>query len=111
MPIGTDDLPPGIQGQVLRQSERRVVVIYLRDDRLWIADFIDARGELFDAVTWFRFNCGTHDSRPARRRMVLESAIPLSAEVVTQIERLHAQAPEHPRLTASPAGRKDPSDR
>jgi hypothetical protein len=82
----------GIQGQLLRLSERREVAIYLRNDVLWVADFIDGRGELIDAITWFRFNCGTRASPHARRRIVLESAIPLSAQLVARIEHLHGSA-------------------
>ena len=78
-----------IQGQLLRLSERREVAIYLRNDALWVADFIDGHGELIDAITWFRFHCGTRASPQARRRMVLESALPLSAQLVARIERLH----------------------
>jgi hypothetical protein len=78
-----------IQGQLLRLSERREVAIYLRDGTLWVADFIDGDGELVDAPTWFRFNCGALSTYHARRRMVRESAIPLSRELVTRIEDLH----------------------
>jgi hypothetical protein len=81
-----------IQGQILRRSERREVAIFLRDRVLWVADFIDGQGELVDAPTWFRFNCGELSTTHARRRMVLESAIPLSRELVERIERLHLQA-------------------
>ena len=81
-------------------SERREVAIYLRNDRLWVADFIDGRGELIDAITWFRFNCGTHAQ--ARRRMVLESGIPLSAQIMARIEHLHGSPEVRKR---SPAGR------
>lgn len=88
-----------VQGQVLRLSERREVAIYLRNDRLWVADFIDGRGELIDAITWFRFNCGTHAQ--ARRRMVLESGIPLSAQIVARIEHLHGS----PEVRKRSAGR------
>jgi hypothetical protein len=77
-----------IQGQILRRSERREVAIFLRDRVLWVADFIDGQGELIDAPTWFRFNCGELSSSHARRRMVLESAIPLSEDLVERIERL-----------------------
>ena len=90
------DLEPGfsrsIQGQLLRQSERREVAIFLRDGALWIADFIDGEGKLINATTWFRFNCGALSSPHARRRMVLESAVPLSPELVARIERLHGSA-------------------
>jgi hypothetical protein len=78
-----------IQGQLLRLSERREVAIYLRDGMLWVADFIDGDGELVEAKTWFRFNCGAHATCHARRRMVREAAIPLSAELIARIEHLH----------------------
>ena len=80
---------PAIQGQLLRWSERREVAIYLRNDALWVADFIDGDGKLIDAVTWFRFNCGTAFTSYARRRMILESAMPLSGQLAARIESLH----------------------
>jgi hypothetical protein len=64
------------------------VAIFLRDRALWVADFIDGQGELIDAPTWFRFNCGELSASHARRRMVLESAIPMSEDLVERIERL-----------------------
>ena len=78
-----------IQGQILRVSERRQTAIYLRNGKLWVADFIDGCGELSDAVTWFRFNCGSPASIHARRRMMIESAIPLHEQLERQIEELH----------------------
>jgi hypothetical protein len=81
-----------IQGQLLRLSERREVAIFLRDGALWVADFIDSQGELIDAITWFRFNCGSLSTWHARRRMILESATPLSRELVERIERLQCPA-------------------
>lgn len=84
---GADEGP--IQGQLLRLSERREVAIYLRGGKLWVADFVDEHGELFDPITWFRFNCGAPLSRQAERRVVLESAFPLSPELAARIERLH----------------------
>ena len=77
-----------LQGQVLRRSRRREAVLFLRDDCLWVADFIDGRGELTDAVTWIRFNCAAAKSTQAQRRMVLECAIPLSEDLVVRIEML-----------------------
>jgi hypothetical protein len=77
-----------IQGQLLRQSERREVAIFLRDGALWVADFIDGEGKIIDASTWLRFNCGSLLSPQGRRRMVLESAIPLSEAMIARIERL-----------------------
>ncbi len=78
-----------LQGQLLRRSERREVAIFLLDDSLWVADFVDGQGELVDAVSWFRFNCGAAASVHARRRMALESALPLSDELVARIEALY----------------------
>ena len=91
------DSEPGfahtIQGQLLRQSACREVAIFLWEGALWVADFIDGEGQLIDAATWFRFNCGALNSPQARRRMVLESAIPLSEEVTARIQRLHCSEP------------------
>jgi hypothetical protein len=90
-PLNTDSeagFATSIQGQILRRSERREVAIFLRDGALWIADFIDGKGTLVDAATWFRFNCGALASSHAGRRMVLESAIPLSPDLVARIRLL-----------------------
>jgi hypothetical protein len=81
-----------IQGQLLRLSARREVAIYLLDGMLWVADFIDDQGELFEPETWFRFNCGSSNAREAQRRMLRESGLPLSANIVTKIEELHRAA-------------------
>ena len=92
VPLNIDSDPGftrSVQGQLLRQSDCREVAIFLRDGALWVADFIDGEGQLIDAATWFRFNCGTLASPQARRRMVLESATPLSKELAAKIQRLH----------------------
>jgi hypothetical protein len=89
-----------IQGQLLRLSERREVAIFLRDGALWVADFVDGQGALIDAITWFRFNCGALSTAHARRRMVLESATPLSEELVERIERLDPAAATDNRRAA-----------
>ena len=78
-----------IQGQLLRLSARREVAIYLLDGTLWVADFVDGNGELFEPETWFRFNCGSPSARDAQRRTLLESGLPLSADIVAKIENLH----------------------
>ena len=88
--------PAPIQGQLLRLSEHRAVAIYLREGSTWVADFVDGQGVLVDVNTWFRFNCGTFANTHAARRMALESAIPLSAELIARIEALH-HAPFAPR--------------
>ena len=78
-----------IQGQLLRLSAHHTVAIYLREGALWVADFIDGQGELVDASIWIRFNCGSLSNSHALRRMTLESAIPLSTDLVARIEGLH----------------------
>jgi hypothetical protein len=78
-----------IQGQLLRRSDRHEVAIYLRDGTLWIADFIDGVGQLIEPAAWFRFNCGTPWARRAHRRMLFESAMPVSADLAARIEDLH----------------------
>jgi hypothetical protein len=80
--------PGPLQGQVLRRSERREVAIFLLDDTLWVADFVDGQGELVDAATWVRFNCGAASAQ-ARQRMALESALPLSDELIARIGALY----------------------
>ena len=80
-----------IQGQIIRRSERRETAIYLRDDVLWVADFVDGRGYLIRAESWVRFNCGS-TSAEARSRMALESASPLADELAQRIEALHRAA-------------------
>jgi hypothetical protein len=83
-----DSANRAIQGQILRRTRRREVAIFLRDHRLWIADFIDGQGMLVDAVTWFRFNCGNASPGLSRGRETPESALPLSEDLVRRIERL-----------------------
>ena len=97
------------QGQVLRRSERREVAIFLCDQALWVADFVDGRGALVDAVTWFRFNCGDLANPKARRRMVLESAIPPSAELATRIGALLRECAGRPRDYSAPEAPNAPS--
>jgi hypothetical protein len=77
-----------ILGQILRRSERRETAIYLRDGVLWVADFVDGHGQLIDAESWLRFNCGAASGQ-ARRRMALESASPVADELAERIEALH----------------------
>ncbi len=88
----TDDASFGeaspIQGQILRRSDRREVAIFLRDGALWVADFVDGRGELIDAVSWFRFHCAGASVTHAERRMLHESATPLAPELTARIEAL-----------------------
>lgn len=98
-----------LQGQVLRRSGRREVAIFLRDNALWVADFVDGQGQIVDAATWFRFNCGDLTNREARRRMVRESAIPPSAELAARIAALLHDGEESPRDYSAPGAMNAPS--
>jgi hypothetical protein len=90
-----------IQGQLLRRSEHHVVAIYLLDGAIRIADFIDGQGVLVDANTWFRFNCATISTAHGLRRMAIETAIPLSVELIEKIEALHRESHRcHPETAA-----------
>jgi hypothetical protein len=82
-----------LQGQVLRRSRRREAVLFLRNDALWVADFVDGRGEVIDAVTWVRFNCGAASSVQAQRRMVFEAALPLDDDLAARIDALQGSRP------------------
>jgi hypothetical protein len=84
--------PNSIDGQLLRLGEGHEVAIYTRDCVFWAAEFIDGQGELIDANTWFGFKCGSLANSHALRRKALESAIPLSADLVERIEGLHHAA-------------------
>ena len=84
----TSDDAVTILGQILRRSERREAAIYLCGGRLWVADFVDGHGEVLDAESWLRFNCGGASAQ-ARRRMVLESASPIEDHLAERIEALH----------------------
>ena len=96
-----------IQGQLLRRTERREVAIFLRDGALWVADFVDGHGELFDAVTWFRFHCADALITHAERRMLHESATPLSPEMASRIEALLRSGPATPDARLRPGAHLD----
>ena len=72
-------------GNLLRFSETREIAIYQRDGVAWIADFRGARAELFTACEWFALN--GHGSLV--RRAGPASIVPLPADVIERIERLH----------------------
>jgi hypothetical protein len=92
MTAPSDEPSSSVQGQLLRRSRRRQAALILHDGRLWVADFVDGQGEIVDAATWVRFNCGTATSVESARRVELESAIPLSTELQMRIEGLLAAA-------------------
>lgn len=93
MNAGLKDSHPGdVHGHVLLMGERHHIAIYLRRGLTWVAEFKEGYGELTDATTWFRFNCRNLANSHDLRRMALESAMPISAELGLRIEALHAAA-------------------
>ena len=72
-------------GSLLRLSETREIAIYQRDGVAWVADFRGGRGELFTAGEWFALN----GRGSALRRAGPDSMVPLPADVIGRIERLH----------------------
>jgi len=96
---------------MLRRSARREVAIYLRGSALWVADFIDGNGHIVDAATWIRFNCGSVSTFHARRRMIRESALPVSRELSIRIEQLHRARATHGDVGSAGQGAKALSTR
>jgi len=93
------DFPHSIRGQVLRLGERHEAALFLCNGQLWVADFVNGDGELIEAITWIRFNCCGPSATKTQQRMVMESAIPLSEDLVARIETLwrgHASVGERP---------------
>jgi len=72
-------------GSLLRLSETREIAIYRRDGVVWVADFRGGRGELFTVGEWFALN----GRGSLLRRAGLDSIVPLPADVVERIGRLH----------------------
>jgi len=73
------------EGSLLRLGETREIAIYRRGGVSWVADFRGGRGELSTPGEWFALNGGS-----ALRRV---SGVPLPAEMIEKIERLHAGPP------------------
>jgi len=72
-------------GSLLRLSETREIAIYRRDGVVWVADFRGGRGELFTVGEWFALN----GRGSLLRRAGLDSIVPLPADVIERIGRLH----------------------
>ena len=72
-------------GSLLRLGEEREIAIYPRDGVVWVADFRGGRGELFTVGEWFALN----GRGSLLRRAGLDSIVPLPADVIERIGRLH----------------------
>ena len=79
---------PSITGNMIELSAGHSIAIYERSRVGWVAEFRDGRGEFMYAGTWFRFHSGA--LRAART--ALESATPLTPEMLERIEGLHRES-------------------
>ena len=78
-----------IHGQLLQLSAEHQVAIYSRCGVSWVAEFRNGHCQITDAGTWFRFDAGALRYSHDRRTAALESATPLTPEVIAKIERWH----------------------
>ena len=79
-------------GKLLRLGECREIAIYQRDGVAWVADFRGGRGELFTPGEWFALN----GRGSLLRRAGLTSIVPLPADAIERIARLHGVADRAP---------------
>ena len=76
-----------IQGQLLMLDDQHKVAIHSRDGELWVAEFRGDHAELIPGANWFRLPGICHMSFSLRR--ALRFAVPLSNEMMAEIEKLH----------------------
>lgn len=79
-------IAPSITGNAIVLGAGHSIAIYERNRESYVAEFRDGGGRLEYAGSWFRFHAG--ELRVARA--ALQSATPLTPEMVERIERLHA---------------------
>jgi hypothetical protein len=89
-------------GNLLRLGGNREIAIYQRDGIAWVADFRGARAELFTAGEWFALS----GRGSVVRRAGPASIVPLPADVIERIERLHGAQDRAP-LSALAARLRD----
>jgi hypothetical protein len=80
---------PSINGHMIALGAGHSIAIHERNGQGFVAEFRDGRGELSYAGSWFRFNAGA--LRCLRGRAALRCYTPLTAEMLQDIERLHAE--------------------
>jgi hypothetical protein len=80
---------PSINGHMIALGAGHSIAIHERNGEGFVAEFRDGRGELSYAGSWFRFNAGA--LRCLRGRAALRCYTPLTAEMLQNIERLHAE--------------------
>lgn len=91
-----------IHGHSFTLGPDRLLAIYERNGVAWVAEFHGSRGEFTYAGAWFRSDFGglryCHNRRAAH-----QSSMPLTAEMVERIERLHQESvARHERVEAVP---------
>ncbi len=80
-----------IDGYMIALDAGQSIAIYERHGESYVADFRHGCGKFEYAHTWFRFHAQV--LRYCRsRRAVDHSSMPLTAEMVEKIERLHAES-------------------
>ncbi|HEY6720330.1 MAG TPA: hypothetical protein VI363_01715 [Burkholderiales bacterium] len=87
------------EGSLLPLGETREIAIYRRGGVAWVADFRGGRGELFTAGEWFALN----GRGSLLRRTARDAIVPLPADVIERIERLHGAQERAP--LAAPGAR------
>jgi hypothetical protein len=82
---------PPIEGYMIALDAGHSVAIYERDGKSYVAEFRDGVGEFAYAHTWFRFHAEV--LKYCRNRRIMDhSSMPLPAETLEKIERLHSES-------------------
>ena len=85
-------------GRVMHLGGGHRVVLHIRDELAWVAEFRDGRAQLVDAATWWR-QVPPPLGSPLGRANALRNLGPLSPEVQRQVEQLHEE--RHQQWTQS----------
>ena len=83
---------PSINGHMLTLDAGHSIAVYERNRCCYVAEFRDGHGELAYAAEWFRFHAGGLRYCHNRRRVALQSSVPLTPEMLEKIERLHRES-------------------
>lgn len=91
-----------INGHMIALGAGHSIAVYERNRECFVAEFRDGRGEFTYAGAWFRFHAGglryCHN-----RRTAFQVSMPLSPDMLANIERLHAEdEARHERMLAVP---------
>jgi len=95
---------PSINGHMLTLGAGHSIAIYERNRERYVAEFRDGHGELAYAAEWFRFHAGGLRYCHNRRRVALQSSVPLTPEMLEKIERLHWESETRQERTLAMPG-------